>query len=241
MGATLSPVKCAIAISEYERRGWSNSKAAMEAGYLKRGESVASVINGKRIADDVTVASKLLCSRCVCEFLEKVVYKAPLAIEVEEIGRTIGVADLELSVVDDGRGGDEFLDFYQRDKNQDYVLGLASAPKRIRWEPWLGYQTVRQVQQWLVGRYHDVVAKNAFALMKEARQTAGVVEATAEMVLLRYPRSMLVRALKSIRTPSLARWIKVALEWVQTKVVYPVVEKQVQDAAWKTRVTLGLC
>lgn len=241
MGATLSPVKCAIVISECERRGWTNTNAAIAAGFVRKGDAVGYMINGKRIVGDVTVGSKVLCSDCVCEFLEKLVYKAPLAIEVEEVGRTTGVADLEPSIIEGDGDQEEFLDVYQRDKSQEYVLGLVARPKRIRWEPWLGHQTVHQIQQWLVGRFHDVVEKNGHALLKKERQRCGIVEAMAEMVLLDYPKSMIVRALKGIRNPALTEWVKLAQEWVETKVSFPAVEKKVQDAVWATRIASRLC
>lgn len=242
MGATMSPIKCAIAISECERRGWSNVEAARRAGYVLRGEAVTQVVNGKRLADDVTVASKLLCANCVCKFLRRLVYKAPLKLEVEEIGQNIGVGDLELQILRAGLHGErEHLDVFLRDKNAQFLVGAAPAPPRIRWEPFLGYQTGMQCTRWLTGRFFDIVYKNKHAVMAQARTTSGVIEAAVEMLALSYPLSMVKRAIGNIRNPGLERWRKIVLDWVKVFVVEPIVVKALQDAAWRTRVSLGLC
>jgi len=242
MGATLSPAKCHLALSECERKGWSNSAAARKAGFLLEDEVMTQIVNGKRLADDVTVASKVLCGPCICEFLETLVYKPPLAIEVEEVGRRIGVGDLSLQVLHSGGPvTSEILDFFLNDKNSQYLVGAAPHPPRIRWEPFLGYQSGAQCARWLTGRFYDIVYKNRFAVMAKQRTTCGVIEATVEMLLLNYPLSMVRRALGSLRNPVLAPWRKIATDWLRVCVVTPVVAKELQDAAWRTRLAMGLC
>ena len=132
MGAGISPVKCGISVSETERRGWENTAAAREKGFIEDGEKMVELINGSRIADDTTVGSKLFCGDCVVQFLQECVYVAPLAIEVEEVGNPIGVADLTLTVrVDEDDA--EWLDVCKHDKNTEYALGAAAREKA--WRP----------------------------------------------------------------------------------------------------------
>jgi len=203
---------------------------------------MTQVVNGKRLADDVTVASKLLCGRCVCKFLQELVYKPPLAIEVEEVGRAIGVGDLVLQVLERGSEGPrEHLDFFLRDKNAQFLVGADPFPPRVRWEPYLGYQTGAQCTRWLTGRFFDIVYKNRFAVLSYARTTSGIVEATVEMLLLGYPVSMTKRALGNVRNPTLAPWRKIAIDWIRAFVVEPVRRRSLQEAAWTTRRSLGLC
>jgi hypothetical protein len=52
---------------------------------------------------------------------------------------------------------------------------------------------------------------------------------------------MVKRAIGNIRNPGLERWRKIVLDWVKVFVVEPIVVKALQDAAWRTRVSLGLC
>jgi hypothetical protein len=85
------------------------------------------------------------------------------------------------------------------------------------------------------------VYKNKHAVMAQARTTSGVIEAAVEMLALNYPRSMVKRAIGNIRNPGLERWRKIVLDWVKVFVVEPIVVKALQDAAWRTRVSLGLC
>lgn len=64
MGASISPIKAEIATAPRERAGRSDTRRAQTAGHVRRGEDVAEVIAGVRIADDGVVASKLECPAC---------------------------------------------------------------------------------------------------------------------------------------------------------------------------------
>ena len=206
-----------------------------EKPYLEADEDMTQVINGKRIADDTTIGSKLHCGDCVVQFMEEEVYKKPLAIEVEEVGQDIGVADLRLCVVE-GADGEEFLDMWKQDKNADFVVGAAAAAPRVRYEPWLGYQSRRTVTEWLRGRLHDDIQKNGAALQTKERTAAAVVSAAAEFRLLGYPNSFLLKAVRDIRDPGLAPVRKIIVDWLSKFAKEGATQKEIQEEVWQFHV-----
>jgi hypothetical protein len=163
MGLSISPVKAAIACAEAERQGWARLSKARALGYLKAGETMQQVIAGSRIADDATLLSKVVCGKCIVRFAQEVVYRRRLPVEEEEIGPAIGVADLGLAVktLPDGS---LFLDIFKRDKNADWVIGAATRAARVRYEPFLQYQSISQIRGWISGRLVDEQRKNALSL-----------------------------------------------------------------------------
>ena len=65
MGSSISPVKAAIALSECERVAITDKAAAAQWELTQGDESPSDVISGVRLADDITLVSKMLCTRCM--------------------------------------------------------------------------------------------------------------------------------------------------------------------------------
>jgi hypothetical protein len=215
MGLSISPVKSGIACCEAERRGWSSKAKARALGFLKDGEELQQVVNGRGIADDATLCSKVLCGECIVAFAQKMVYRKRLPVEPEELGAEISVADLSLKVRELANG-QLHLDVWKKDKNDDWCIGAVPRPPRVRYEPALGYQTKRQICSWMICRFIDEKRKNALALEAGQRTGIGVISACAEWMLLGYTTKQLRRALHGVRSPEVAHLRKLAEGWLRT-------------------------
>ncbi len=125
---------------------------------------------------------------------------------------------------------------WKQDKNADFVVGAAAAAPRVRYEPWLGYQSRRTVTEWLRGRLHDDIQKNGAALQTKERTAAAVVSAAAEFRLLGYPNSFLLKAGRDIRDPGLAPVRKIIVEWLSKFAKEGATQKEIQEEVWQFHV-----
>ena len=112
--------------------------------------------------------------------------------------------------------GQLHLDVWKKDKNEEWCIGAAPRPPRVRCEPALGCQTNRQICSWVTCRYIDERRKNALALEAGQRTANGVVSACAEWLLLGYTTKQLRRALRGVRSPEVAPLRKLAEGWLRT-------------------------
>lgn len=152
----------------------------------------------------------------------------------EEHGTEVQVADRIIRGVV-AADGDDGIDVFHTEKNSDFVIGAAEAPKRIRHCPNLGYNTVRKIASWLVGRLNDAVRKNLHSTQQGQRMLVGTIDAVAEILLLGHSCARVSKALRFIRDPGLL-WLRgAALGWLRLDIVAGITPKEIQDRVWQFR------
>ena len=237
MGSGISPVKAVIAMAECERRAWLNVSRAREQRHVRVGERVCEVYNGKRLADDITLFSKVNCAECIFSFA-KGVYLAPLEVEREEDGQQIRVCDLELQIL--GSAAEvEVLEIRKFDKNAAYVVGECDSPPRVRYQPYLGKPIPATITAWFAGRWHDEILKNKLSAYHAGLASAGAVDAVAEVLLFGHPFGVVMRGVKGIRDPALVWLRNSAMMWLRRYVCFESGCAQIQRAAWSFHVDIG--
>ena len=157
MGSSISPQTANTALGECERTAYANKAKAKRCRFVVGDEEPAEVVRGRRLADDITFASRVLCPDCLYEWA-KLVYRG-LKWEAEEKGRKTVMCDrrLELKwrIMKQGQNetvSEEFLRATRHDKNTEYVQGAAESPNRVRFQPWPGHVQKQEAQSWVVGR-----------------------------------------------------------------------------------------
>jgi hypothetical protein len=238
MGSAFSPIKAEVATSEMERRAWSNDVACRRKGFTQAGERPRDVLDGKIIADDAVVFSKLLWPKCIRRFI-RWTYKRPLVPELEAEGQDIDLADRKMKIFLDSIG-EEDLEAFRMDKNEAYVVGMAPSPPRVRFTPNLGYTTTRQISAWIIGRFHDELKKNLTSYRFPEVCAVHAVDTVAEILLLNYSRARVFKALKYVRTPELHDMRDIARNWVLGMTTDGSTETDIKRNVWDFHVMIGI-
>jgi len=238
MGSSISPVKAELVTSEAERRAWSSPAVAKAWRFLEGEESLCEIINGKRIADDACLASRVLCSKCMWVFAKRLLYRRPLLPEQEESGREVQLADRRLRVVGENHDCEDLV-AERVDKNSDFIIGASPEAVRVRYCPNLGYTSCREMGGWIIARLADEVNKVHTGNHQAARLQVRTVDCAAELLLLGYSTRQVGKAFRYVRQPRLELLREVGLVWLSQLHGSPA-QREIQDAAWAFRKQKGI-
>lgn len=91
------------------------------------------------------------------------------------------------------------IEMWRHDPNMNYVLGLAPAPKKIRYPAYMGAGLVpmKKLRAWLAGSWHTEVQRT----VDPGRMQAGVLRPVAELLLKGYPVQMVKKAAAGVQSP----------------------------------------
>ena len=71
MGSSISPEKANTALGESERQAYADVGGARRRKFIRQGERPEDVVRGKRLADDITFVSRILCPKCLPAWAKK--------------------------------------------------------------------------------------------------------------------------------------------------------------------------
>ena len=81
MGSSISHEKANTALGEAERQAYADVEGARKRKFTRQDERPEDVVRGRRLADDITFVSKMICAECLFYWANKV-YKG-LKLEAE--------------------------------------------------------------------------------------------------------------------------------------------------------------